>query len=69
MIIGALILTVISLSLTVIAGHLSANNLSPFPAILAVISSVLIIAALALVHGSSTVNIPDPSHVIQETGK
>ncbi|EIV5800332.1 TPA: hypothetical protein MNC12_005565 [Klebsiella pneumoniae] len=37
MIIGALILTIAGLLLTIMAGYLSANNLSPLPAMLGVI--------------------------------
>lgn len=47
MIIGALILTIIGLLLAIMAGSLSANNLSPVPAMLGVIGSVIVIAALA----------------------
>ena len=51
MIIGALILTIIGLLLAIMAGYLSADNLSPVPAMLGVIGSVIVIAALALAHG------------------
>lgn len=47
MIIGALILTIAGLLLTIMAGYLSANNLSPLPAMLGVIGTVIVIAALA----------------------
>lgn len=54
MIIGALILTIIGLLLAIMAGYLSADNLSPVPAMLGVIGSVFVIAALALAHGRAT---------------
>ncbi|SVP81970.1 Uncharacterised protein [Klebsiella pneumoniae] len=41
MIIGALILTIAGLLLTIMAGYLSANNLSPLPAMLGVIGALL----------------------------
>ena len=69
MIIGALILTISGLLLTIMAGYLSANNLSPVPAMLGVICSFIVIAALALAHGPGKVNTPDSPLVTQEEGK
>ncbi|POT29868.1 hypothetical protein [Citrobacter braakii] len=69
MIIGALILTIIGLLLAIMAGYLSANNLSPVPAMLGVIGSFIVIAALALAHGPGKVNTPDSPLVTQEAGK
>ncbi|EBU3701134.1 hypothetical protein AADU86_002546 [Salmonella enterica] len=69
MIIGALILTIIGLLLAIMAGYISANNLSPVPAILGVSSSVIVIAALALAHGPGKDNTPDSPLVTQEAGK
>ncbi|HED2850986.1 TPA: hypothetical protein R4Z65_004532 [Klebsiella oxytoca] len=69
MIIGALILTIIGLLLAIMAGYLSADNLSPVPAMLGVIGSVFIIAALALAHGPGNINTPNSPHVNQESGK
>jgi hypothetical protein len=51
------------------AGYLSANNLSLVPAMLGVIGSVIVIAALALAHGPGKVNTPDSPVVTQEAGK
>ncbi len=69
MIIGALILTIAGLLLAIMAGYLSANNLSPVPAMLGVIGSVFIIAALTLAHGPGNINTPDSPLVTQEAGK
>ncbi|HEJ7387919.1 TPA: hypothetical protein ACKI2R_004765 [Klebsiella oxytoca] len=69
MIIGALILTIAGLLLTIMAGYLSANNLSPLPAMLGVIGTVIVIAALALAHGPGKVNTSDSPVVTQEAGK
>ncbi|HBU6176269.1 TPA: hypothetical protein MC459_004737 [Klebsiella oxytoca] len=69
MIIGALILTIAGLLLVIMAGYLSANNLNPVPAMLGVIGSVIVIAALALAHGPGKVNTPDSPLVTQEAGK
>ncbi|HBR7717769.1 TPA: hypothetical protein L9404_001843 [Klebsiella pneumoniae] len=69
MIIGALILTIIGLLLAIMAGYLSADNLSPVPVMLGVIGLYIVIAALALAHGPGKVNTPDLPHVTQEAGK
>ncbi|ENI1078718.1 hypothetical protein ACQFN5_26915 [Klebsiella sp. WOUb02] len=69
MIIGALILTIIGLLLAIMAGYLSADNLSPVPVMLGVIGSFIVIAALALAHGPGKVNTPDSPLVTQEAGK
>jgi hypothetical protein len=69
MIIGALILTIIGLLLAIMAGYLSADNLSPVPVMLGVIGSFIVIAALALAHGPGKVNTPDSPLVTQEEGK
>ena len=69
MIISALILTIIGLLLAIMAGSLSANNLSPVPVMLGVIGSFIVIAALALAHGPGKVNTPDSPVVTQEAGK
>lgn len=69
MIIGALILTIIGLLLVIMAGYLSANNLSPVPAMLGVIGSFIVITALALAHGPGKGNTPDSPLVTQEAGK
>lgn len=68
MIIGALILTIIGLLLAIMAGYLSADNLSPVPVMLGVIGSFIVIAALALAHGPGKVNTPDSPLVTQEAG-
>lgn len=69
MIISALILTIIGLLLAIMAGSLSANNLSPVPVMLGVIGSFIVIAALALAHGPGNGNTPDSPLVTQEAGK
>lgn len=69
MIIGVLILTIIGLLLAIMAGYLSADNLSPVPAMLGVIGSVFVIAALALAHGPGNVNTQTSIPVTQEAGK
>ncbi|MDM4375667.1 hypothetical protein [Klebsiella oxytoca] len=69
MIIGALILTITGLLLAIMAGYLSADNLSPVPVMLGVIGSFIVIAALALAHGPGKVNTPDSPLVTQEAGK
>ncbi|HCT5932782.1 TPA: hypothetical protein OT246_002981 [Klebsiella pneumoniae] len=69
MIIGALILTISGLLLTIMAGYLSAGNLSPVPAMLGVIGSFIVITALALAHGPGKVNTQDSPLITQEAGK
>ncbi|EPJ7275193.1 TPA: hypothetical protein MAS61_003419 [Klebsiella pneumoniae] len=69
MIIGALILAIIGLLLAIMAGYLSADNLTPVPVMLGVIGSFIVIAALALAHGPGKGNTPDSPLVTQEAGK
>ncbi|HID4045028.1 TPA: hypothetical protein ACXE9F_001444 [Pluralibacter gergoviae] len=66
MLIGALILTVIGLSISIMAGYLAAENLSPLPALLGVISVVFIIGALALAHGPVATNSVQSPYINQE---
>lgn len=52
MIIGALILGALALCIGIVAGYLSADNLSPFPLILSLVSAIILVIALALAHES-----------------
>lgn len=69
MLIGALILTVIGLFISIMAGYLAADNLSPLPALLGVISAVFIIGALTLAHGPGTLDSVQPPYSNQEASK
>lgn len=69
MIIGALILTVIGLGLAIMAGYLSADNLSPLTSFLAVLATVCIVVALALSHGTGSSKSLTTPVINKEVGK